>query len=399
MVLSEGKERECSLTSLKKTSVGVIGCGHISTVYFNTLRQFDILQVVACADLDIKRAQGQAQKFDIPRACSVEELLADPSIEIVVNLTVPNAHAEVAMAVLEADKAVYGEKPLATKREQGKAILELAAQKGLRVGNAPDTFLGGGLQTCLQLINDGEIGKPIAATAFILNHGMEHWHPDPYFFYQPGAGPLFDVGPYYLTTLVTMMGPVRRVSGTASTTFPERIVTSEPKYGTKIPVNTPTHIAGLLDFANGAVATILTSFDVWHHRLPFIEIYGTEGTLSTPDPNRFDGPVYLRKARDTEWREIPLTHGYLTNMRGLGVVDMAYAMRTGRPHRANGEMAYHVLDIIESIMQSSEEGRHIELSSSCTRPAPLAPGNSPWEADTILIEEQESQSTEQTNQP
>jgi len=250
------------------------------------------------------------------------------------------------------------------------------------------------LQTCLQLINDGEIGKPIAATAFILNHGMEHWHPDPYFFYQPGAGPLFDVGPYYLTTLVTMMGSVRRVSGTTSTTFPERLVTSEPKYGTKIPVNTPTHIAGLLDFANGAVGTILTSFDVWHHRLPFIEIYGTEGTLSTPDPNRFDGPVYLRKAHDKEWREIPLTHGYTTNMRGLGVVDMAYAIRTGRHHRANGEMAYHVLDIIESMMQSSEEGRHIELTSSCTRPAPLAPGASPWEEDTAAIAEQESQSSE-----
>jgi predicted dehydrogenase len=212
-----------------------------------------------------------------------------------------------------------------------------------------------------------------------LNHGMEHWHPDPYFFYQPGAGPMFDVGPYYLTALIAMIGPVRRVTASMQTTFPERIVTSEPRYGTVIPVNTPTHIAGILEFASGAVGTILTSFDVWHHRLPYIEVYGTEGTLSTPDPNRFDGPVYIRRAKEETWREVPLTHRFTGNSRGIGIADMAYAMRSGRLHRANGEMAYHVLDIIESFMQSATEGKHVTLSSTCTRPEPLQPGIYEWE--------------------
>jgi predicted dehydrogenase len=217
----------------------------------------------------------------------------------------------------------------------------------------------------------------------MLNHGMEWWHPDPYFFYQPGAGPMFDLGPYYLTALIALMGPIRRVTASTQITYPERTVTSEPKYGTKIPVNTPTHIAGIMEFASGAVGTLITSFDVWHHRLPFIEIYGTEGTLSTPDPNRFDGPVYIRQAKDEVWREVPLTHGYTSNARGLGTADMAYAMRSGRLHRANGEMAYHVLDIIESFMQSATVGRHITLTSTCTRPEALHPGLHAWEEDQV----------------
>ncbi len=367
----------------RKTPVGIIGCGNISSVYLKAPRLFDILQVVACADIDMERARSQARQYGVPRACTVEELLADPEIEIVINLTVPNSHAGVALQAIAAGKAVYGEKPLATTRAEGKAILEAAHARQLRVGNAPDTFLGGGFQTCIKLINDGAIGTPVAATAFKLNHGMEHWHPDPYFFYQPGAGPMFDVGPYYLTALIAMMGPVSRVTASMQTTFPERTVTSEPKYGTKIPVNTPTHIAGIMEFASGAIGTILTSFDVWHQRLPFIEIYGTEGTLSTPDPNRFDGPVYIRRAKDEDWHEVPLTHGYTTNARGLGIADMAYAMRSGRMHRASGAMAYHVLDIIESFMQSATEGRHITLTSTCTRPEPLSPGVHTWEEDHV----------------
>lgn len=365
----------------RKTSIGIIGCGNISTAYLRAARLFDILQVVACADIDMERARKQAEQFDVPHVYTVEELLADPSIEIVVNLTVPNVHAEVALKAIAVGKAVYGEKPLATRREDGKAILETAHVQNVRVGNAPDTFLGGGFQTCIQLINDGEIGMPVAATAFKLNHGMEAWHPDPYFFYQPGAGPMLDVGPYYLTALIAMMGPIRRVTAATQTTFPERTVTSEPHAGTKIPVNTPTHITGIMEFASGAVGTIITSFDVWHHRLPFIEIYGTEGTLSTPDPNRFDGPVYIRRAKDEAWREVPLTHGFISNSRGLGVADMAYAMHSGRLHRANGAMAYHVLDCMESFMQSATEGRHVTLTSTCTRPEPMKPGEHPWEEE------------------
>ena len=367
----------------RKTRIGIIGCGNISSTYFKAPYLFDILQVVACADIDQERARRQAERFGVPNVYTVEELLADPEIEIVVNLTVPNAHAEIALQAIAAGKAVYGEKPLATLRADGHAILEAAHAKQVRVGNAPDTFLGAGFQTCIQLINEGQIGTPVAATAFKLNHGMEHWHPDPHFFYQPGAGPMFDIGPYYLTALIAMMGPIRRVTASMQTTFSERIVTSEPKYGSKIPVTTPTHIAGIMEFASGAIGTILTSFDVWHQRLPFIEIYGTEGTLSTPDPNRFDGPVFIRRANDEAWREVPLTHGYTTNARGLGIADMAYAMRSGRQHRASGEMAYHVLDSIESFMQSATEGRHITLTSTCSRPEALQPGINTWEEDQI----------------
>jgi predicted dehydrogenase len=368
----------------RKTPIGIIGCGNISSIYLKAPHLFDVLQVVACADIDMERARKQAEQYGVPKVCTVEELLADPEVEIVVNLTVPNAHAEVALTTIAAGKALYSEKPLATKRADGKAILEAARAKQLRIGNAPDTFLGGGFQTCIKLINDGQIGTPVAATAFVLNHGMEGWHPDPYFFYQPGAGPMFDVGPYYLTALIALMGPVLRVTASAQITFPQRTVTSEPKYGTKIPVNTPTYITGIMEFASGAVGTIITSFDVWHHRLPFIEIYGTEGTLSTPDPNRFDGPVYIRQEKDETWREVPLTHGYTSNSRGIGVADMAYAIRSGRLHRASGEMAYHVLDIIESFMQSSTEGRHITLASTCTRPEPLNSGVHPWEEDRVI---------------
>ncbi len=362
-----------------KTALGMVGCGSISSTYLKASLLFDNLLIVACADINFKRAQSQAEKYEVPRVCSVEELLADPEIDIVVNLTVPTAHAEISLAALAAGKSVYSEKPLATNREDGQAILRAAHAKQLRVGCAPDTFLGGGLQTCIKLINDGQIGMPIAATAFMMNHGMEHWHPDPYFFYQPGAGPMFDVGPYYLTALIAMLGPIKRVTASMKITFPERTVTSVPKARTIIPVNTPTHITGLMDFVSGAVGTIITSFDVWHHRLPYIEIYGTEGSISAPNPNTFGGPVYLRREKDDRWHEIPLTHGYTNNSRGLGLADMAQAMHSGRLHRANGEVAYHVLDVIESFMQSSSEGRHFTLNSTCARPEPFAPGEHSWE--------------------
>ncbi|HVB75318.1 MAG TPA: Gfo/Idh/MocA family oxidoreductase [Ktedonobacteraceae bacterium] len=249
------------------------------------------------------------------------------------------------------------------------------------IGCAPDTFLGGGLQTCIKLINDGQIGTPVAATAFVMNHGMEHWHPDPYFFYQPGAGPMFDVGPYYLTALIAMLGPITRVSASTRITFPERTVTSAPDAGAKIPVNTPTHITGIMDFASGVVGTIITSFDVWHHHLPYIEIHGTEGSISTPDPNTFGGPVYLRRAKDNAWQEVPLSHGYTKNARGLGLADMVRATRSEHRYRANGEMAFHVLDVIESFLQSSTEDRHIILHSTCSRPEPFAAGEQSWQEE------------------
>ncbi|GLV60976.1 dehydrogenase [Dictyobacter sp. S3.2.2.5] len=365
----------------KKTNVGVIGCGQISSIYLEAPSKFDILNFTACADIDMDRARAQAQRYNVPKACTPEELLADPEIDIVLNLTIPKVHAEIGMAAIEAGKATYSEKPLAINRQQGRSLLEVGKGQNRRVGCAPDTFLGGGIQTCIQLINDGAIGEPIGATAFMLGHGPESWHADPSFFYQPGAGPMFDMGPYYLTALIAMLGPVRRVTGSARITFPERMITSQPRHGTKIQVNTPTHIAGVMDFASGAVGSIIMSFDVWSHQLPRIEIYGTEGTLVVPDPNTFGGPVYVRTAQEKEWREVPLTHAYSENSRGIGLADMAHAINSGRVHRANGDLAYHVLDIMEAFHDASDQNKHIELTSMCERPAPLNPGKHDWSED------------------
>jgi predicted dehydrogenase len=359
------------------TNVGIVGCGNISGIYMEAGNKWDILNIVACADIDLPRAQAQAARYGIPKACGVEELLADPSIDIVINLTIPAAHAEVALAALAAGKSVYNEKPLALEREQAKRMLDLAREKGLRVGCAPDTFLGGGLQTCRKLIDEGVIGEPIGASAAMMSHGPEGWHPNPDFFYQPGAGPMFDMGPYYLTALTTLLGPVRRVSGSTRVSFPERVIGSEPLRGQVIKVNTPTHIVGVLDFVAGAIATIITSFDVWSSELPRMEIYGSKGTLSLPDPNTFGGPVRLRLADEQSWTDVPITHSYTQNSRGLGVADMAEAIRSGRAHRANGELAYHVLDLMHTIHDASHEGRHIEMTSSCQRPDAL-PEN--WKA-------------------
>jgi predicted dehydrogenase len=356
------------------TNVGIVGCGNISGIYLEAGKKWDILNIVACADIDLARAQAQAAKYGVPKSGGVVELLADPGIDIVINLTVPAAHAEVALAALAAGKSVYNEKPLALDREQAKQMLDMAREKGLRVGCAPDTFLGGGLQTCRKLIDDGVIGEPIGASAFMMSHGPEGWHPNPEFFYQPGAGPMFDMGPYYLTALTTLLGPVSRVTGSTRVSFPERVIGSEPLRGQVIKVNTPTHIIGVLDFTAGAIATIVTSFDVWSSELPRMEIYGSKGTLSLPDPNTFGGPVRVRLAGEQSWNDVPIAHGYTENSRGLGVADMADAIRTGRMHRANGELAYHVLDLMHTIHDASREGRHIDMTSSCARPEPLPQG-------------------------
>ena len=356
---------------MESVKTGIIGCGNISSIYLKMTRTFPILEVVAVADLKMERAQARAAEYGIPRVLTVEEMLADPSIEMIINLTTPNAHAEVALAALGAGKSVYNEKPLATRREDGQAMLRLAAEKGLRVGGAPDTFLGAGQQTCRKLIDDGVIGTPVAATAFMTCHGHENWHPDPEFYYQVGGGPMFDMGPYYLTSLVNLLGPARRVSGSVRISFPERTITSQPKYGKVIQVEVPTHVTGIIDFAAGAVGTIITSFDVWKAELPRIEIYGSEGTLSVPDPNTFGGPVRLWRSGAKDWEEIALLPNYGNNWRSLGVADMAQALRSGRRHRASGELAYHVLDIMHAFHDASNEGRYVELQSTCTRPDQL----------------------------
>jgi len=359
--------------SLMPAKVGVIGCGNISGIYFQAGKTFDILDIVAAADLIPERAKAKADEHGC-KAMTVEQLLADPEIEMVMNLTIPIAHADVAFKALEAGKSVHNEKPLAITREDGRKMLQMAKAKGLRVGCAPDTFMGGGIQTCIKLIDDGAIGEPIGASAFMMCHGHESWHPDPEFYYKSGGGPIFDMGPYYLTALVAMMGPMRRVTGSTRITFPERTIGSEPKRGQKIKVDVPTHIAGVMDFANGAIGTITHSFDVWGAQLPRIEVYGSEGSLSVPDPNGFGGPVRIRRAGGREWEDVALTHGYEQNSRGIGVADMAYGLRSGRPHRPNGELAYHILDIMHAFHDASDQGKHIVLESTCARPKPLPTG-------------------------
>ena len=366
---------------VNKATVGIVGCGAISGVYFQRCAQFRNLRVGACADLVPERAEQRAHEYGVPKVLSVDALLADPDIDIVLNLTVPRAHAEVNLRAIEAGKHVYCEKPPATSRTDGRRTLEAARDRGVRVGSAPDTFLGAGIQTCIRAIDDGAIGRPIAATAFMLCHGHESWHPSPEFYYEVGGGPMFDMGPYYLTALVAMLGPVEAVSASARVTFAERTITSEPKRGKVVKVETPTHLAGVLDFANGAVGTLVTSFDVWAANVPCLEVYGTEGTLSAPDPNGFGGTVRVRRAADREWREIPHEHGFGDNYRGVGVADMAAAIAAGRTHRASGDLAFHVLDVMEGFLDSAREGRRWRMESTVERPAPLPAGLPPDAVD------------------
>jgi predicted dehydrogenase len=354
---------------MKKLKIGIIGCGNISSIYMENLQKFPHLELIACADLDEQRAKSQALKFGVPKAYSVQQLLSDPEIQLVVNLTIPKAHAAVCIQALEAGKHVYSEKPLAVTREEGSRILETAKRHNLLVGSAPDTFLGAGIQTAINLIEQGEIGVPVGASAFMICRGHEHWHPDPAFYYEIGGGPLFDMGPYYLTALVALLGPIKRISGSARISYPERTVTSKPKEGTKIQVSTPTHLSGVIDFASGVIGTLTTSFDAFGGTsLPPMEIYGSEGTILVPDPNTFSGPVQVRKRDEAEFVDVPLSTGYVQNSRGLGVADMATAILQGGKFRANGELANHVLEAMHGLLESSDNGRHYLMESTCDRP-------------------------------
>jgi predicted dehydrogenase len=352
-------------------NIGLIGCGSGSRLYLQGYKHFDILDVVVCADLVIDKAVSRASEFDIPRVSCVEDLLNDSHVNTILNLTPPQAHAEIGIAALEAGKNLYQEKPLALEREDARTMLEIAERRKLRIGCAPDTFLGSGLQTCRQLIDEGAIGDPVACTAFMMCHGHEDWHPNPEFFYSRGVGPMFDMGPYYLTALVNLFGPIRRITASAKASSLERIITSRPKFGQKIKVEVSTHVVGIMDFVSGMIGTIITSFDAWASDLPHIEVYGTEGTLSIPDPNKYGGPVRLFSTRSPNWVEVPLSDGFAGQSRGIGLADLANAIRNQRPHRANAEMAYHVLDVMHCFNEASLAGRHIELTTTCSRPEPL----------------------------
>ena len=355
--------------------VGIVGCGVISKVYAERLRTLDGVEVTACADLRREAAERRAERSGIPRVMTPAELLAAPDIDTVLNLTVPLAHDEVNRAALEAGKHVYVEKPLAVEREAASATLALADARGLRVGCAPDTFLGAGLQTSRYLIDTGAIGQPLAANAFFLSPGPEGWHPTPHFFYRRGGGPLLDMGPYYYTALISLLGPVSQVTGIGRALRKERTIGSEPHRGETIPVEVPTHVSATLQHESGAVSTVVTSFDVHATRYRFIEIYGSDGALRVPDPNFFGGPVKLWRAGGTTWEDVPHTHRFGDedggNHRGLGLADMAAAIRENRPHRASGALAYHALDAMSSALQASDEERHVTLASRCERPAPM----------------------------
>ena len=357
---------------VQKTRIGIVGCGNISTIYLKNIARFENIEVQAVADIDTARAEAQATAYGVPNVLDTKELIEGNKVDVVLNLTVPAAHADVAIEALRNGKSVYNEKPLAIERNAGMEILEVAKKNGLRVGCAPDTFLGASHQNARKLLDAGAIGTPVAAVGFMMGGGPESWHPNPFFFYQTGGGPMFDMGPYYLTLLTSLLGPVRRVTGSARITSKQRLIGSQPHKGKFIDVEVPSHIAGVLDFASGPVGTIIMTFDTpGKTHLPNIEIYGTEGSMLVPDPNGFGGDVLVIKRGEKEWTTVPSLFGYEENGRGIGLADMSNAIVNGRAHRANGQTAFHVLDIMHAIHEASATGKHIEMQSEMVRPDPL----------------------------
>jgi predicted dehydrogenase len=350
----------------KAIKVGVIGCGMISGAYLTASQNLVDIDIVKCADLNMDAAKAKAEEYKL-QAVTVDELLADPEIKIVINLTIPAVHATVNKQILNADKNAYCEKPFAVELEEGREVLALAKEKGLRVGCAPDTFLGAGQQTCRKIIDDGWIGKPLSGTAMMMGAGVENWHSNPGFYYLKGGGPLFDMGPYYITALVNLLGPVETVCAAGKKGFSERVRTCDDQYGTIYPVEVNTHVAGNLIFKNGAVITMIMSFDVKKHSHKPIEIYGEVGTLQVPDPNTFGGPVNI-SANQSEWTEVPLTHGYSDQMRSIGVADMARAIKSDTPARASGDLACHVLEIMHAFEKSSATRAFVDIESDPGQP-------------------------------
>ncbi len=365
----------------RKLGVGVIGCGNISAAYFRLAPLFRGIEMRACADIDMKAAEARAGEFDV-RAQTVDDLLAASDIDIVVNLTIPAVHYEVSKKVLDAGKHVYSEKPFVLSVKEGLDLKKRAEKKGLRIGSAPDTFLGGAHQLVRSLIDAGKLGRITSGTCFVMSHGMEHWHPNPDFFFQPGAGPVLDIGPYYVTNLIQLIGPVRRVAAFVATPAKQRTISSKPRAGEKIPVNTPTTIHGMLEFENGAVVTLATSWDVWAHGHAPMELYGEAGTVFVPDPNFFGGTVGYTKAGKAvkalpKW-DHPFavenekhSQGMMANYRTAGLADMALGIMDGRPHRCSMELALHAVDVMTGLLRSGETGRFVAMQTTCERPAAL----------------------------
>jgi predicted dehydrogenase len=371
--------------------IGIIGCGNISTTYLTLAPLFRGLQVRAVADMNMAAAQARAAEYGV-QAQSVEDLLANPALDLVINLTIPDAHFAVSQAILQAGKHVYSEKPLTLSLEDGLALRDLAAARGLRLGCAPDTFLGGAHQQARALIDEGRIGTITAGSSAVMSHGMEHWHPNPDFFFLPGGGPMLDLGPYYIANLINLIGPVRRVGALTSSASATRTIASDPRNGQTIPVKTPTNIHALLEFANGATVTLSTSWDVWAHRRVSMELYGTEGSLFVPDPNYFGGTVDWagrdgKIAPVAPWdhpfgrpnQDHP-NHGPLANYRTAGLADMAAALIEGRDQRCSLDRTLHGVEVMTAVLKSGETGDFVTLQTTCTRPAALSPA----EAQALL---------------
>ena len=363
--------------------VGIIGCGNISAAYLKLAPLFSGVEMRACADIDAKAAQARAREFGV-RADTVEGLLAASDIDIVVNLTIPAAHYAVSKAILDAGKHVYSEKPFVLSLKEGQDLKRRADKKGLRIGSAPDTFLGGAHQFVRSLIDKGKVGRITSGTCHVMSHGMEHWHPNPDFFFAPGGGPILDLGPYYISNLVQLIGPVERVAALASIPATERTITSKPRYGQTVPVTTPTTIHALMEFANGAAITFNASWDVWNHGHAPIELYGEEGTIFVPDPNFFGGEVrFTTRAvpvnRLPKWEHafaVPNQahgEGMMANYRAAGLADMALGIIAGRPHRCSLEMSLHVIDVMTGILKSGETGKFVAMQTTCERPEALSP--------------------------
>ena len=371
--------------AMKTTKVGIIGCGMISDTYFKAAQKFRILEVVACADIIPSRSKAKQELYGVP-AMTNKQLLARKDIEIVINLTPPQVHSTIAMDTLNAGKHAYSEKPFGVDADDAKKVMDLAKKKGLRVGCAPDTFLGGGQQTARKLLDDGWIGKPLSGTAMVLGRGPEKWGQAP-FFYDYGAGPMLDLGPYYITALVNLLGPAESVTAVTTKGTEFRTLGAEVsetykdiyKPYDRYPVKVTTHLTGVVKFKCGAVITVIASFDCYKDGHAPLELYGTDGSMQIPDPNTFRGPVRIFRPDYTDWQEVPLAFGYTDNSRSIGATDMALALKSGRPHRANGELANHVLDIMLAFDKSSAMHAEYKLTTTCERPAPLPMGLEPGE--------------------
>ncbi len=360
--------------------IGVVGCGSISLAYMRNAALFRNVRITACADINPAAAKARAEQFGL-RACSVEDLIAAQDIDLILNLTIPAAHHDISMQALLAGKHVFTEKPLGVTGAEGRSLVATAKGKGLALGSAPDTFLGAAGRLARRMISSGAIGKPVTGTAFMMGRGMEHWHPDPGFYYQPGAGPVMDMGPYYLSMMVNLMGPVRRVQAVATSGQQERLITAEgPKKNTTFKVGTPTSVLSLLEFENGATVTFGASWDVFRHSNHPIELHGTEGSLRLPDPDNFGGVIGLSR-QGAPWEETdtagdlfgavnwPIDRPDRANYRMVGLADLARSIVEGRPPRASGDLALHVLDIMESILRAGETGTAQLIEAQLAQPS------------------------------